>query len=54
MNAERILIASECIGDSRWFIEKATAYANERIVFERPIGKNQGIQFPLAQAYSEN
>ena len=52
MNAERILIASECIGDSRWFIEKATAYANERIVFDRPIGKNQGIQFPLAQAYT--
>lgn len=52
MNAERILIASECIGDSRWFIEKATAYANERIVFDRPIGKNQGIQFPLAQAYA--
>ena len=51
MNAERILIASECIGDSRWFVEKATAYANERIVFDRPIGKNQGIQFPLAQAY---
>jgi len=52
MNAERILIASECIGDSRWFIKKATAYANERVVFNRPIGKNQGIQFPLAQAYS--
>ena len=52
MNAERILIASECIGDSRWFIEKATAYANERIVFDRPIGKNQGIQFPLAKAYA--
>jgi len=52
MNAERILIASECIGDSRWFIEKTTAYANERIVFDRPIGKNQGIQFPLAQAYA--
>ena len=52
MNAERILIASECIGDSRWVIEKATAYANERIVFDRPIGKNQGIQFPLAQAYA--
>ena len=52
MNAERILIASEGIGDSRWFIEKATAYANERIVFDRPIGKNQGIQFPLAQAYA--
>ena len=53
MNAERILIASECIGDSRWFIKKATAYANERIVFDRPIGMNQGIQFPIAQAYAE-
>lgn len=47
MNAERILIAAECIGDGRWFLEKATAYANERIVFGRPIGQNQGIQFPL-------
>ncbi|MFP6690137.1 MAG: acyl-CoA dehydrogenase family protein, partial [Alphaproteobacteria bacterium] len=46
MNAERILIAAECIGDARWFIETATAYANERQVFGRPIGKNQGIQFP--------
>jgi len=52
MNAERILIASECIGDARWFIEKATAYANERNVFGRPIGQNQGIQFPLAKAYA--
>ena len=52
MNAERILIASECIGDSRWFIKKAVDYANERIVFERPIGKNQGIQFPIAQAFA--
>jgi alkylation response protein AidB-like acyl-CoA dehydrogenase len=52
MNAERILIASECIGDARWFIDKATAYANERNVFGRPIGKNQGIQFPLAKAYA--
>lgn len=52
MNAERILIASECIGDSRWFIKKAVDYANERIVFERQIGKNQGIQFPIAQAHA--
>jgi len=52
MNAERILIASECIGDSRWFIKKATDYANERIVFDRAIGKNQGIQFPIAQAHA--
>lgn len=51
MNAERILIASECIGDGRWFIEKATNYANERVVFNRPIGKNQGIQFPIARAH---
>jgi acyl-CoA dehydrogenase len=52
MNAERILIAAECIGDGYWFIDKARAYANERIVFDRPIGKNQGIQFPIAQAYA--
>lgn len=52
MNAERILIASECVGDGRWFIEQATARAKERIVFGRPIGQNQGIQFPLAQAYA--
>jgi len=51
MNAERILIASECIGDGRWFIERTTAYANQREVFGRPIGQNQGIQFPLARAY---
>ena len=51
MNAERILIAAECIGDSRWFIAKATGYANERKVFGRPIGQNQGIQFPIARAY---
>jgi alkylation response protein AidB-like acyl-CoA dehydrogenase len=51
MNAERILIAAECIGDCRWFIEKATAYANDRKVFGRPIGQNQGIQFPIARAY---
>jgi hypothetical protein len=52
MNAERILIAAECIGDARWFIKTATDYANERQVFGRPIGKNQGIQFPIAEAYT--
>lgn len=52
MNAERILIASECIGDAKWFINKATAYAKERSVFGRPIGQNQGIQFPIAKAYA--
>jgi acyl-CoA dehydrogenase len=52
MNAERILIAAECIGDAKWFIEKASTYANERSVFGNPIGKNQGIQFPLAKAYA--
>ena len=52
MNAERILIAAECIGDARWFIEKAAAYARERVVFGRPIGQNQGIQFPIARAYA--
>jgi len=51
MNAERILIAAECIGDARWFIKTASDYANERNVFGRPIGKNQGIQFPIATAY---
>ena len=51
MNAERILIAAECLGDARWFIDKATLYAREREVFGRPIGKNQGIQFPIARAY---
>lgn len=51
MNAERILIAAECIGDGRWFIEKATNYAKERVVFDRPIGQNQGIQFPIATAH---
>jgi len=51
MNAERILIAAECIGDAKWFIQKATAYAGEREVFGRPIGKNQGVQFPIARAY---
>jgi acyl-CoA dehydrogenase len=52
MNAERILIAAECIGDGYWFVDKARQYANERIVFERPIGQNQGVQFPIAQAYA--
>jgi len=52
MNAERILIAAECIGDSRWFIEKAAAYSNEREVFGRKIGANQGVQFPIARAYA--
>ncbi len=52
MNAERILIAAECIGDGYWFVDKARAYANERIVFDRPIGQNQGIQFPIARAYA--
>ena len=51
LNAERILIAAECIGDGYWFIERATKYANERVVFDRPIGRNQGIQFPIAKAY---
>src|ERR1700746_1214239 len=51
MNAERILIAAECIGDAKWFIAKATGYAKERNVFGRPIGQNQGIQFPIAKAY---
>jgi len=53
MNAERVLIAAECIGDAKWFIDKASAYASERIVFDRPIGQNQGIQFPIARAYSQ-
>ena len=53
MNAERILIAAECIGDCKWFIEKASAYAKERSVFGRPIGQNQGIQFPIARAYAQ-
>jgi len=52
MNAERILIAAECIGDGRWFVEKAARYASERVVFGRPIGANQGIQFPLARAHA--
>ena len=52
MNAERILIAAECVGDAKWFIEKASSYARDRIVFGRPIGQNQGIQFPIARAYA--
>ncbi len=52
LNAERILIASECIGDGRWFLDRACRYANERVVFNRPIGQNQGVQFPLARAYA--
>ncbi|WP_407156374.1 acyl-CoA dehydrogenase family protein [Bradyrhizobium sp. STM 3557] len=52
MNAERILIAAECVGDAKWFIAKATNYAKERVVFGRPIGQNQGIQFPIAKAYA--
>lgn len=52
MNAERILIAAECIGDAKWFTEKSTNYANERVVFGRPIGQNQGVQFPIAKAYA--
>ena len=53
MNAERILIAAECIGDAKWFIAKATGYAKGRIVFGRPIGQNQGVQFPIARAYAQ-
>jgi alkylation response protein AidB-like acyl-CoA dehydrogenase len=53
MNAERVLIAAECIGDGRWFVRKAAAYASERVVFGRPIGANQGVQFPLAQAHAQ-
>jgi len=53
LNAERTLIAAECIGDGYWFVERAVRYANERVVFDRPIGKNQGVQFPIADAYIE-
>ena len=53
MNAERILIAAECVGDARWFIDKATRYARERRVFDRPIGQNQGVQFPIARAFAQ-
>jgi acyl-CoA dehydrogenase len=51
MNAERILIAAECVGDGRWFVDRARRYASERVVFGRPIGANQGVQFPIAQAH---
>ena len=51
LNAERTLIAAECIGDGYWFTDKVTAYAGERQVFGRPIGQNQGVQFPIAEAY---
>lgn len=53
MNAERLLIAAECIGDAKWFIEKASTYAKERVLFGRPIGQNQGVQFPIARAYAQ-
>jgi alkylation response protein AidB-like acyl-CoA dehydrogenase len=53
MNAERLLIAAECIGDAKWFIAKATSYAKERVVFGHPIGRNQGVQFPIARAYAQ-
>ena len=53
MNAERILIAAECVGDAKWFTQKSSSYANERVVFGRPIGQNQGIQFPIARAYAQ-
>jgi acyl-CoA dehydrogenase len=53
MNAERLLIASECIGDAKWFIDKAVEYAKQRVVFGRPIGQNQGVAFPIARAYAQ-
>jgi acyl-CoA dehydrogenase len=53
LNAERVLIAAECIGDAYWFVDRAVNYANERVVFDRPIGRNQGVQFPIAEAYVE-
>jgi acyl-CoA dehydrogenase len=53
LNAERTLIAAECIGDGYWFVDKATRYARDRIVFDRPIGQNQGVQFPIAETYVE-
>jgi acyl-CoA dehydrogenase len=53
LNAERVLIAAECIGDAHWFVQRATKYATERRVFDRPIGQNQGVQFPIAEAYVE-
>ncbi|MFL5225511.1 MAG: acyl-CoA dehydrogenase family protein [Microvirga sp.] len=52
MNAERLLIAAECIGDAKWFVERAASYSKERVVFGRPIGQNQGVQFPIARAYA--
>ena len=52
MNAERILIASEAVGDGRWLVERAARYASDRVVFGKPIGANQGVQFPIAQAYA--
>jgi hypothetical protein len=54
MNAERILISSECVGDAKWFIQRASEYGRERQVFDRPIGQNQGVQFPIAEAYAAN
>ncbi|GAA0593719.1 acyl-CoA dehydrogenase family protein [Craurococcus roseus] len=53
MNAERLLISAECIGDAKWFIDKAVGYAKERVLFNRPIGQNQGVQFPIARAYAQ-
>jgi len=53
LNAERALIAAECIGDGYWFVERATKYTNERVVFDRPIGRNQGVQFPIAESFIE-
>jgi acyl-CoA dehydrogenase len=53
MNAERILVSHESLGDAKWFAKTAVKYANERVVFDRPIGKNQGIQFPIAKAYAQ-
>ena len=53
LNAERVLIAAECIGDAYWFLDKVTAYTTERVVFGRPIGQNQGVQFPIAESYIE-
>jgi len=53
MNAERILIAAECVGDARWFLEKSVGYAQQRVVFDRPIGQNQGVQFPIARAFAD-
>src|SRR4029453_9189559 len=53
LNAERTLIAAECIGDGGWFVDKARRYASERVVFDRPIGKNQAVQFPIAESYIE-